>query len=290
VNFDPERSRAMATAIADFARDHQVLFFTCHPAVVTLFQEAGAQPGVVELPRWGGAAAPPAPRTGAEPAGGEDPMGATPLPTGTTRSRLLQALADAVVPLGRRDLLARSGLDESAWGHIRALREEGAVVQLGEKRGATYALAEAGRALLEAGPVDAPVGSMTPVYDAGEVLAPALVDRPTPTLPPDHWASRLADCPPAVALALAYLEQHEAASEGELVTHTGSTRVGRQLANYAESHGDQLPFLVSRDGQADLTVFRRQNVLDAVTRLVPLDTLSPDVMERANRLIGDLAV
>jgi uncharacterized protein YhaN len=47
VNFDPSRSRATAEAIMELSREHQILYFTCHPGTVALFREV--DPGV---PVW----------------------------------------------------------------------------------------------------------------------------------------------------------------------------------------------------------------------------------------------
>jgi uncharacterized protein YhaN len=47
VNFDPARARETALVLAAFARDHQVLFFTCHPATEALL--AAAAPGAPVL-------------------------------------------------------------------------------------------------------------------------------------------------------------------------------------------------------------------------------------------------
>jgi uncharacterized protein YhaN len=47
VNFDPARARATAEVLAGFGRDHQVLFFTCHPSTEALL--AAAAPGAPEL-------------------------------------------------------------------------------------------------------------------------------------------------------------------------------------------------------------------------------------------------
>jgi len=49
VNFVPERARAMAAVLGDFARSHQVLFFTCHPAMRDLLLAGGQAARVVEL-------------------------------------------------------------------------------------------------------------------------------------------------------------------------------------------------------------------------------------------------
>ena len=42
VHFDPERARGMAEVLGVFAREHQVLFFTCHPATRDLLMQHGA--------------------------------------------------------------------------------------------------------------------------------------------------------------------------------------------------------------------------------------------------------
>jgi uncharacterized protein YhaN len=39
VNFDPHRAKVLAQELAAFAKEHQVLFFTCHPATADLFRE-----------------------------------------------------------------------------------------------------------------------------------------------------------------------------------------------------------------------------------------------------------
>lgn len=49
VNFDPERARALAAALAEFAATHQVLFFTCQPAIRDLLVDVGRASRVVEM-------------------------------------------------------------------------------------------------------------------------------------------------------------------------------------------------------------------------------------------------
>jgi len=49
VNFDPGRAAAVAQAVADTARQHQVLAFTCHPHVVELLRCADPAARLVEL-------------------------------------------------------------------------------------------------------------------------------------------------------------------------------------------------------------------------------------------------
>ena len=49
VNFDPARARAMAAALADFARSNQVLLFTCHPETAQTLQEACQEVAIQEI-------------------------------------------------------------------------------------------------------------------------------------------------------------------------------------------------------------------------------------------------
>jgi uncharacterized protein YhaN len=49
VNFDDERRRAAVGAIAEFAKNRQVVFFTCHPATVKAFAEAAGEHTMLEL-------------------------------------------------------------------------------------------------------------------------------------------------------------------------------------------------------------------------------------------------
>ncbi|MHB9149413.1 MAG: AAA family ATPase [Thermoleophilia bacterium] len=55
VNFDPGRARATAEILASFAAEHQVLFFTCHPATAELLRRAHPATEVVELGAEGSA-------------------------------------------------------------------------------------------------------------------------------------------------------------------------------------------------------------------------------------------
>jgi uncharacterized protein YhaN len=54
VNFDPERTAAMAGVLAELADSHQVLLFSCQPASVATMLEARPDARVIELPRHGG--------------------------------------------------------------------------------------------------------------------------------------------------------------------------------------------------------------------------------------------
>ena len=49
VNFDHDRRSAAAKVIAEFARNRQVLFFTCHPATVDAFSKHADGCTVLEL-------------------------------------------------------------------------------------------------------------------------------------------------------------------------------------------------------------------------------------------------
>lgn len=51
VNFDPVRARATAEVLASFAAEHQLLFFTCHPATAELLQKVESGVSVVDLGR-----------------------------------------------------------------------------------------------------------------------------------------------------------------------------------------------------------------------------------------------
>jgi uncharacterized protein YhaN len=51
VNFDPTRAASVAEVLAETARSHQVLFFTCHPHLRDLVQAVAPQAQVVELER-----------------------------------------------------------------------------------------------------------------------------------------------------------------------------------------------------------------------------------------------
>jgi len=53
------------------------------------------------------------------------------------------ALAESSVPLGKREVLERSGIPEEIWSQtIRTLLAQGRVMQHGTRRAATYGLTE----------------------------------------------------------------------------------------------------------------------------------------------------
>ena len=49
VNFDEQRRRVTAELLADFARRHQVLLFTCHKDVVELLREVEPRVHIVAM-------------------------------------------------------------------------------------------------------------------------------------------------------------------------------------------------------------------------------------------------
>jgi len=49
VNFDPQRVRATAKAILELSHEHQILFFTCHPRMASLFREIDPHIPVLEI-------------------------------------------------------------------------------------------------------------------------------------------------------------------------------------------------------------------------------------------------
>ena len=49
VNFDRKRAQATVKGIMELSREHQVLYFTCHPETVELFQEADHDVSVMEI-------------------------------------------------------------------------------------------------------------------------------------------------------------------------------------------------------------------------------------------------
>jgi uncharacterized protein YhaN len=53
VNFDPERRRGAAEAIASLASERQIVFFTCHPETADLFAEVAPGHTRLDIPRLG---------------------------------------------------------------------------------------------------------------------------------------------------------------------------------------------------------------------------------------------
>lgn len=137
VNFDPERARRVAEAISRFSDDHQVLVFTCHPGTASLLSDVRPGTQVVELARFGGMTG--APKVGeltstlpATHPGSDDR---------DAREVILACLLESSAPLGRGEILRRTGLAETAWGPaISALKEDGRIDQQGERKAAVYSI------------------------------------------------------------------------------------------------------------------------------------------------------
>lgn len=137
VNFDPERARRVAEAIARFSDDHQVLVFTCHPGTASLLTDVRPGTQVVELARYGG--------MNTAPKAGEMTSTLPAANTGTddrdAREVILACLQESSAPLGRGEILRRTGLAEAAWGPaISALKEDGKIDQQGERKAAVYSI------------------------------------------------------------------------------------------------------------------------------------------------------
>lgn len=142
VNFDPERARAMAGAIVDFAREHQVFLFTCHPATAELLQALEPATRVVTMPRYGGAETPTA--LAASDSGRDMERtieAAGPAQDPAHRDLVIACLRAADGPLGKREVLQRTELPEAAWNTvINGLMDEGLIERQGQARGTTYQL------------------------------------------------------------------------------------------------------------------------------------------------------
>ena len=110
------------------------------PAGVRVDTPAGVR---VDTPQRAGCQPVPAASPGAEPAHLD--LGHGTVPAGAARSHVeavVSVLSDASAPLGRGDLLARTGIPESEWVvTIRNLVDSGTVVQHGATRGTRYRLA-----------------------------------------------------------------------------------------------------------------------------------------------------
>ena len=137
VNFDDERAVATGRVLAEVARNRQVLLFGCRDHTVDLLREAGADPQVIRLPRFGGAAAPAEVDEPAPPLDIRQPA----TEGSDVESRILDILGSAGRPLGKSDVLALLGIDEGIWARsIRSLVVSGAVLMTGAKRGTRYTL------------------------------------------------------------------------------------------------------------------------------------------------------
>ncbi len=146
-NSDAARLERLGAVLRMAGQRVQVIVLTCVPdryrnvgsaTVIKLAAADGeAGGGASAAADSGSAAAEPAPRedgdreSPAEGGGGEGPWAA----------RLLECLAEAGGPLGRSEIIARSGIPEGPWqATIAYLVAQGRVVREGAKRGARYRL------------------------------------------------------------------------------------------------------------------------------------------------------
>ncbi len=53
VNFDPRRAKATAETIVELSKEHQILFFTCHPQMAALYREIDPHVPVLEISEKG---------------------------------------------------------------------------------------------------------------------------------------------------------------------------------------------------------------------------------------------
>lgn len=134
-NSDPARLERLGAVLALAGRESQVIVLTCTPDRYRCVGSAT----VIRLGAGG---------VGEEPPAAEQPAG-EPIreePAAEERpgeAAVLACLREAGIPLGKAEIVARSGLPERQWSAtITALVEQGRVVREGERRGARYRLAE----------------------------------------------------------------------------------------------------------------------------------------------------
>jgi DNA repair exonuclease SbcCD ATPase subunit len=144
---DPDRLERLGSVLRDVADVGQVIVLTCVPDryrwvsgadIVRVERDRGGGGGEGDDGAWereeeeeGAAPAPLPPLAPPLPAAGE----------GAWRAAVLRSLAEAGQPLGKGEILDRTGVPVAAWPRtIRALIEAGLVVQSGTRRGARYAL------------------------------------------------------------------------------------------------------------------------------------------------------
>jgi uncharacterized protein YhaN len=132
VNLDPERASAVARLLGEIAAEQQVLLLTCRPETRDLLRATVAGARVIDLPRFAGRQGPVAGSDSEPRASGEAARKLAP-------TRLLEALGGSDEPLGKQELLERSGVAEAHWlGAIRELETRGLIEASGEGRGRRY--------------------------------------------------------------------------------------------------------------------------------------------------------
>jgi len=141
VNFDNDRAAAALRLFAELGSRAQVLLFTHHRHVIDLAQKVlpAEQIHVAELSARDHSAVFAAPER--PPARSANRAGARIAAGETAQAAIVGVLDDAGAPLGKAEIVERTGITDSAWTPaIRALVERGSVIQEGAKRGAKYSL------------------------------------------------------------------------------------------------------------------------------------------------------
>ncbi len=136
VNFDDRRSQAALEVLADMGSQTQVLMFTHEQNLAALAQTVLGPDRctVVTLSERDHDLTPVTPPTKRLPRTARSV-------DGDGRDRVVECLGAAAKPLGKAEILQRTGLTEGDWGRtIKALVDDETVVRQGEKRGARYEL------------------------------------------------------------------------------------------------------------------------------------------------------
>ena len=136
VNLDAERAEGAVMALAEFAAQRQVVYFTCHQHTMALLQRHVPHAHVVNMERYGGrdvAAAQVVPETAA---GGSDDVSPE---REAQAAAVLACLRAAGERLGKQEIAQRTGLPDRDWKSvIQILIDNGHATFEGEKRGRRY--------------------------------------------------------------------------------------------------------------------------------------------------------
>ncbi|MBB5235577.1 uncharacterized protein YhaN [Deinococcus budaensis] len=132
VNADPGRARAVAAALAEVARDHQILYLTCHPANAQILQETQDNVRIIELPRLG--------RHATSPAGGEDQTVLGAADPGLDVREYMAAHQEPVLMADLRSALPHLS-DEDIRRQLTLLERNQSLIKTGQRKGTRYALA-----------------------------------------------------------------------------------------------------------------------------------------------------
>lgn len=143
VNLDPQRAAAVADLLGEVAQDRQVVLLTCRPETRDLLVARVPETQIVELPRFAGRGGPVAGTSTKRSAAPEVRERAEPRDGRPATDAVLAVLAEAAEPLGKEEILRRTGISDAEWSvTIGALRTSGRVVQTGKNRGAKYQVAD----------------------------------------------------------------------------------------------------------------------------------------------------